>query len=117
MPFNFPGALSAFYAIHETAPDLIVNAGTAGGFKKMGAAIGDAFVSTRCCHHDRRIPIPGFTEYGKGDYDSVACKNMIEVCIYMHKVYDFFCTFPYLLTVSSICAPFFTYQYNVDSWF
>ena len=27
----------------------------------MTAAIGDVFISTNICHHDRRIPIPGFT--------------------------------------------------------
>lgn len=75
------GALSAFYAIHETQPDLVINAGTAGGFKSKGAAIGDAFISTVCAHHDRRIPIPGFVPYGKGTHPSVPAKNLIEVFI------------------------------------
>lgn len=48
---------------------------------RNGAAIGDAFISTTCAHHDRRIPIPGFTEYGKGDHSSVSCKNLIEVSV------------------------------------
>ena len=33
--------------------------GTAGGFKRKGAAIGDAFISSQIANHDRRIPIPG----------------------------------------------------------
>ena len=33
--------------------------GTAGGFKRKGAAIGDAFISSQVANHDRRIPIPG----------------------------------------------------------
>jgi hypothetical protein len=73
------GALTAFYAIHETNPDIVINAGTAGGFKRVGASIGDAFITTSCSHHDRRIPIPGFTEYGKGDHASIPCKNLVEV--------------------------------------
>jgi hypothetical protein len=73
------GALTAFYAIHENNPDIVINAGTAGGFKRVGASIGDAFITTSCSHHDRRIPIPGFTEYGKGDHASIPCKNLIEV--------------------------------------
>lgn len=71
--------MSAFYAINEFKPDLVINAGTAGGFKRAGAEIGDAFISTLCAHHDRRIPIPGFTEYGKGDHSAVACPNLIKV--------------------------------------
>lgn len=35
-------------------PDLVINAGTAGGFKKHGTAIGDVFISTRVKNHDRR---------------------------------------------------------------
>lgn len=73
------GAIAAFYAIHETKPDLIINAGTAGGFNRVGGAIGDAYISTACAHHDRRIPIPGFTEYGIGNHESVSCKNLIQV--------------------------------------
>jgi hypothetical protein len=34
-------------------PDLVINAGTAGGFGRMGAAIGDVFVSSRTVNHDR----------------------------------------------------------------
>jgi hypothetical protein len=85
VPLNLftAGALSAFYAINEFKPDIVINAGTAGGFKRAGAAIGDAFITTRCAHHDRRIPIPGFTEYGKGDYDSIPCKNLVEVSDYL----------------------------------
>lgn len=35
-------------------PDLVINAGTAGGFKKHDTAIGDVFISTRVRNHDRR---------------------------------------------------------------
>ncbi len=72
-------ALAAFYTIHETQPDLIINAGTAGGFKRIGAEIGDAFISTICAHHDRRIVIPDFVPYGKGTHPSVPTKNLVQV--------------------------------------
>lgn len=40
---------------HQTIkPDLVINAGTAGGFKKHDTAIGNVFVSTRVKNHDRR---------------------------------------------------------------
>mmetsp|Transcript_24058 Transcript_24058/g.34462 ORF Transcript_24058/g.34462 Transcript_24058/m.34462 type:complete len:250 (+) Transcript_24058:24-773(+) len=73
-----PATVSAMAAIAELKPCLIINAGTAGGFKSKGATIGDAFISTKCANHDRRIPIPGFTEYGIGFQDSTPCPKLIE---------------------------------------
>ena len=73
-----PAALATFVAINHTKPALIINAGTAGGFKAMGAAIGDPFVSTGFRHHDRRIPIPGFEAYGKGNHTSHPVPNLIK---------------------------------------
>ena len=35
-------------------PDLVINAGTAGGFKKHDTSIGDVFISSRVRNHDRR---------------------------------------------------------------
>eukprot|EP00958_Prasinococcus_capsulatus_P029047 scaffold7246_cov410-Prasinococcus_capsulatus_cf.AAC.8 len=40
--------------IQNVKPDLIVSAGTCGGFGKMGAVIGDAYLTTECVNHDRR---------------------------------------------------------------
>lgn len=73
-----PAALSTFLAVNQLRPDLVINAGTAGGFKRKGAAIGDPFIATRLKHHDRRIPIPGFTEYGIADHKTVSCANLIS---------------------------------------
>lgn len=39
-------------------PDLLISAGTAGGFKAQGGTIGDVYISKAVMHHDRRIPIP-----------------------------------------------------------
>jgi len=46
--------------------DLLINAGTCGGFRSEGARIGDVYWCDRAAFHDRRIPLPGFTEYGVG---------------------------------------------------
>ncbi len=75
-----PAALSAFVAINELKPDIVINAGTAGGFKSAGAEIGDAFISTHFRHHDRRIKIPGtdYEQYGKGNHAAHDCGRMIE---------------------------------------
>lgn len=55
------------------APDLLISAGTAGGFGGMGAAVGDVFLSTKCVFHSRRIPSGSegrLEEYGFGHYRS-----------------------------------------------
>lgn len=67
-----PATLSSYLAIEHFDPDLIVNAGTAGGFKRLGSEVGDVYVSSeRVEFHDRRIPIPGYDEYGRGSYPVV----------------------------------------------
>lgn len=72
-------AISAFIAVTQFHPDVIVNAGTAGGFRKYGAAIGDAWIGTQFFNHDRRIPIPGFDVYGKGGYAAFPTPNLVSV--------------------------------------
>lgn len=64
-----PATLAAWLAVERCAPDLLLNAGTAGGFAARGAEIGDVYVSGGSIRfHDRRIPLPGFREYGIGAY-------------------------------------------------
>jgi hypothetical protein len=83
-----PAAISATIAINELKPSIVISAGTSGGFKRAGAQIGDAFISTSCVHHDRRIPIPGFTEYGKGGHTSFPVPSLIQVgsAVSLHTV-------------------------------
>jgi 5'-methylthioadenosine nucleosidase len=56
--------------------DLLVNAGTCGGFKSKGAEIGDAFLTTASANHDRRIPIPPFIPYGIGKVEHISTANL-----------------------------------------
>jgi 5'-methylthioadenosine nucleosidase len=72
-------ALATLLAINDFHPDLIISAGTSGGFKRVGAAIGDCFIGTSFVHHDRRIQIPGFDKYGVGLRTSPSCSNLIKV--------------------------------------
>ncbi|KAJ6365267.1 hypothetical protein OIU76_030108 [Salix suchowensis] len=51
-------SLVTYAAIQALQPDLIINAGTAGGFKVKGACISDVFLVSDVAFHDRRIPIP-----------------------------------------------------------
>lgn len=73
-----PATLAAFVAIEKTRPDLLINAGTAGGFKKKGANIGDVYVGSGFKYHDRRIPISGFDKYGEGNYPAIKASKIIK---------------------------------------
>ena len=58
-------------AIRSVQPDLVINAGTAGGSLAMGAAVGDVFVSTECLrYHDRNFhpTDENFYQYAIGSY-------------------------------------------------
>lgn len=64
-----PAALMTYLAIEKFTPNLVLNAGTAGGIAGQGCAIGDVYLgSGTFCFHDRRIPLPGFDQYGMGRY-------------------------------------------------
>lgn len=56
--------LTTYLSLDVFKPDLVISAGTAGGFKSNGADIASIFVSTTTVNHDRRIPLPGFKEFG-----------------------------------------------------
>ncbi|MFT4644490.1 MAG: 5'-methylthioadenosine nucleosidase [Planctomycetota bacterium] len=62
--------LNAFITISNYQPELIINCGTAGGFKAKGGKIGDTYIATeKICFHDRRIDLPGgFAAYALGNY-------------------------------------------------
>jgi len=62
--------ITTLLSVQLFKPDVIINAGTAGGFKSKGGNIGDVYLCSNSKFHDRRIPIPGFTEYGIGNYSS-----------------------------------------------
>jgi len=73
-----PAALNSFLSLQKLHGDvdLLINAGTCGGFKAKGAEIGDVFLTTAVVNHDRRIPIPQFDSYGIGKIETVAAKEL-----------------------------------------
>lgn len=73
-----PAAVVAHAAATHLKPDLIINAGTAGGFRAKGGAVGDVYIGTHMKHHDRRIPIPGFTDYGRGNHEALNVSKLIS---------------------------------------
>jgi len=62
--------LVAWEALKTFKPDILINAGTAGGFKKNGSMPGDVYVSTGSIkYHDRLFhPDMHFLNYGVGSY-------------------------------------------------
>lgn len=68
-----PAALMTYLALSELRDpkvDLVISAGTAGGFAARGAEIGDVFCATAFANHDRRIPLPKFDAYGTWKSDA-----------------------------------------------
>eukprot|EP00252_Welwitschia_mirabilis_P008691 TRINITY_DN20768_c0_g1_i1.p1 TRINITY_DN20768_c0_g1~~TRINITY_DN20768_c0_g1_i1.p1 ORF type:complete len:247 (+),score=51.29 TRINITY_DN20768_c0_g1_i1:171-911(+) len=64
--------------VQALKPDVIINAGTAGGFKDKGACVGDVFLATDVAFHDRRIPIPVFDLYGKRSRPTFQPTNLVN---------------------------------------
>jgi nucleoside phosphorylase len=74
-----PATLNAYITLRQYMPDLCLSVGTAGGFQHKGASIGDVYLSTEAFRfHDRRIQIPGFSEYGVGHYPVFEIEGMAE---------------------------------------
>ncbi|KAL8540133.1 hypothetical protein ACS0TY_001646 [Phlomoides rotata] len=71
-------SLLAYASIQALQPDLIINAGTAGGFKAKGASIGDVFLASDVAFHDRRIPIPVFDLYGVCTRQAFSTPNLAK---------------------------------------
>lgn len=74
-----PAALVTFLGLQKlSGADLVLNAGTCGGFSRKGAEIGDVFLTSGVAHHDRRIPIPDFIPYGIGKLDAIGAPKLAE---------------------------------------
>ncbi|XP_044487760.1 5'-methylthioadenosine nucleosidase-like [Mangifera indica] len=71
-------SLVTYASIQALKPDLIINAGTTGGFKARGASIGDIFIISDVAFHDRRIPIPVFDLYGVGLRHTFSTPNLLK---------------------------------------
>ncbi len=71
--------LNAYVSIRQFRPDLLINAGTAGGFQKRGARIGDVYLGSDAYRfHDRRIPLGGYEQYGVGSFAALELEGMAE---------------------------------------
>jgi 5'-methylthioadenosine nucleosidase len=65
-------SLNTYILLNEIKPDIVINAGTAGGFISMGGEIGDVYIgSGQIVYHDRRIQLPNFEDFGHGYYKTI----------------------------------------------
>jgi nucleoside phosphorylase len=63
----------------DRRPDLVLTVGTAGGWIRSGAAVGDTFLAwPHFSCHDRRIDLPGFQAYGDGDLPAADLRHHAE---------------------------------------
>lgn len=71
--------LMAYEAITQLKPDLLISAGTAGGFAKRGAQIGTIYVSEEhFVYHDRHVPLPGFDLSAVGKYPAAKVSRLAK---------------------------------------
>ncbi|WP_251358513.1 hypothetical protein [Kangiella sp. TOML190] len=64
-----PAAVGLQAALQLFDADLVINAGTAGGWQTKGAKIAQVYLGkSPIRYHDHRIPIPTFEAYGRGSY-------------------------------------------------
>ena len=60
--------LTTYVGYERFHPDLIISIGSAGGVLQNESRINGIYYSTAIFFYDRRLPIPGYHEYGLGDY-------------------------------------------------
>jgi 5'-methylthioadenosine nucleosidase len=62
-------AMATSQAVKTLSPDLVINAGTAGGFGSRGVRVGEVLLSRAIVFHDRHSPFGGAREaYALGNY-------------------------------------------------
>src|SRR4030043_252771 len=58
---------TVFAEAQDFQPQIIINPGIAGGFRKRDAQIGEVYLSTgKFYFHDRHISLPGYNKYAEG---------------------------------------------------
>lgn len=64
-----PATASAMLGCEAFKPDLVLSAGTCGGYHARGGSIGKVYLAhDRVWFHDRRVAIPGFDQLARGGY-------------------------------------------------
>ncbi|MGX5172533.1 phosphorylase family protein [Aliikangiella sp. IMCC44653] len=71
--------LATYESIVKLSPEIIISAGTAGGFSAQGAKIGLVYASAdKFIFHDRIVPIAGFTESSVGHFPAAKIDKLCD---------------------------------------
>lgn len=74
-----PAVMNTVAAVERFRPDLVVSAGTSGGWQARGGAIGKVYLSyPHVVRHDRRIDIDGLRDYGIGRFPVVPMRAVAK---------------------------------------
>jgi len=74
-----PATLMAYESINKLNPDIVISAGTAGGFASKDARIGTVYASEKhFVFHDRIVPMPGFEEAAEGCYPALNVNQLAK---------------------------------------
>lgn len=74
-----PAVVTTLHVLEHWSPDLVVSAGTAGGWASKGGSIGATYLGgPHVVRHDRRIDIPGFDRFGVGNFPCVQMERAAE---------------------------------------
>lgn len=72
-----PATLNTSAVLEHVRPDLVVSAGTAGGWASLGGEIGMLYLAhPHVVRHDRRVPLDGFDRYGVGEFPVVPMRSV-----------------------------------------
>ncbi len=71
--------MTTIQVIESHEPDVIISAGTAGGWEHHGTSIGQVYLSDDTFHfHDRRIGLTGWEAYGRGSYPGANTRKLAQ---------------------------------------
>jgi nucleoside phosphorylase len=72
-----PATLMAQLTLDNLVPDLLISAGTAGGFSAQGADIGTVYISAgQFVFHDHHVPLAGMDKAGVGYFPAVDASEL-----------------------------------------
>ena len=72
-------AFALYEGVRIFGPDLVLNCGTAGLIGGDNSNIGEVFLAgPKFYFHDRRIDLPGFDAYGRGEFSGSLGLNLAE---------------------------------------
>ena len=72
----YMSSLSTYAVCQHIKPNIVISAGTAGGFSERGGNVGDTYLASEFRCHDSRIPLEGFDKYGECALSAARTENL-----------------------------------------